>query len=1039
VEPAISVSISAAPSALGSKQTATLTAVVLNDSRAAGVSFSLSQGSAGTLTQVDSTHANYTSGTVTQAATVTVTATSVTDTTKSASVSIAVSPTLAVNVTPASSDLGAGGSVALAASVANDTTGAGVSWSLSPAVGTLSGQTTSGVTYTAPATVSQATTVTVTATAVADAKTNSTATISLHPVSLSLSPPAAATVEPLQTSRITAQEQWDSQGVTWSVSGGGLITALDGGCASGASCCPGGTCQAIYTAPDTVAANATATVTVTSVSAPSQSQQVTVSLQAPATPAWEDLVAFDNGRALGALKPFADLERGAKSGIYQPDRMIFHEVSPGTGGQPLATEIWQLDNTAPPPSTNSSGAPGWGVAGTLNRSPWNANGSYFELGGNPCTLETYCADPATGNGGDSHNYLLQGDGSSLQQVMPTDPDPARSVALQAVLSSGKYLAWDRFNPNLFYVVSYDDTNYTDGAVHSNVYSVDISKNFQMTKIVSLPVPTTAAPTVGVDPVTNIPLRRQIQSYVSENDLLMVEDVNPPTNASGTPDYIPVIYMVDVNPNHGTYGTIVYSYPINFNVVGPTCPALPGLGCVSYPVSDDFHFHDLYFQRDAGDHFIFNFGPLGDVGESLFWQASADGKTLNVMYPDPLGTPFLGHPAWNFDGTQVAYGGYDTVANSGSNTGSGNWIRSTGPDTRLTDGAVVGNASTLGVGHQGWDGYDPHFIVFDGYSTAAPHQVGPAGDAMWSEMSADPTSMSGTFRVLVNDGMRNVEEVANGTEPGILFGPTQSPDGTKMIFAKAWSLTTATPTDDFLAVDHRPLPPTLSATSSGGTVTLTITPNAVHSHREVAGYHVYRSTDAKTFSEVRAAGNTAAYHSFPADPVNPATFTDSPAAGSTYYYAVTAQEFSGLESDQLSNIVSAASDGTVNNAFAATGTKGWATTPPQPPAGLQACRMATPSGSLGVEWKLTWTASPSTSLRYYNIYYSGGGIPNIQAGDWVTLQHYLIDSPAATETSYIYWQANPSDVPAFGILAVDRQDQASTPVYLQTSLNPPACQ
>ena len=333
--PAISVSVSAAPSALGSNQTSTLTATVLNDSKSAGVSFSLANGNPGTLTKVDSTHATYTSGTVTQNATVIVTATSVTDSSKSASVTLALSPTLAVNVTPASTDLGANGTVALAASVANDASSAGVSWSLAPAVGTLSNQTTTGATYTAPATVSQATTVTITATAVANSKVSATATVTLHPVSLSLSPPATAAVGPLQTSRITAQEQWEPQGVTWTVSGGGLVTGLDSGCASGTSCCPSGTCQAIYSAPDTVAANATVTVTATSITDPTKSQQITVSLTASATPAWEDLVAFDNGRGLGALKPFADLERGAKSGLYQPDRMIFHEVSLGSGGQPL--------------------------------------------------------------------------------------------------------------------------------------------------------------------------------------------------------------------------------------------------------------------------------------------------------------------------------------------------------------------------------------------------------------------------------------------------------------------------------------------------------------------------------------------------------------------------------------------------------------------------------------------------------------------------------------------------------------------------------
>src|SRR6185312_15877443 len=162
----------------------------------------------------------------------------------------------------------------------------------------------------------------------------------------------------------------------------------------------------------------------------------------------------------------------------------------------------------------------------------------------------------------------------------------------------------------------------------------------------------------------------------------------------------------------------------------------------------------------------------------------------------------------------------------------------------------------------------------------------------------PNDLSGKFRVLVDDGLRNSVATSNGTQPSILFGPVQSPDATKMMFVKNWNLITNSPTDVYLAVDHRPFPPSLAAAGSGSTVTLTITPNAAHPHREVAGYRVYTSTDGTTWTEVIGAGNTAAFHSIPADAVNPVQVTFTlPTA--TADYAVTVQEYSGLESSALS--------------------------------------------------------------------------------------------------------------------------------------------
>ena len=72
--------------------------------------------------------------------------------------------------------------LAITASVANDKTNSGVSWSLGAGVGSLSSQTTTSVTYVAPAALTQTTTATVTATSVANTNVTETVTITIQAV-----------------------------------------------------------------------------------------------------------------------------------------------------------------------------------------------------------------------------------------------------------------------------------------------------------------------------------------------------------------------------------------------------------------------------------------------------------------------------------------------------------------------------------------------------------------------------------------------------------------------------------------------------------------------------------------------------------------------------------------------------------------------------------------------------------------------------------------------------------------------------------------
>jgi hypothetical protein len=188
----ISVSFSPQPPlSLNASAGTNLTAVVNNDSAGAGVKWTVSCSSS----QCGSFSATSTaSGATTRysapasAAMVTVTATSVTDSTKSASAMITIAtPSAPISVTLNSppSSLAATTTAALTATVSNDSSNAGVTWSVTCGsaqcgsfnpTSTLSGAAS---TYTAPAAPPTPATVTVTATSVSDTSKSASATITI--------------------------------------------------------------------------------------------------------------------------------------------------------------------------------------------------------------------------------------------------------------------------------------------------------------------------------------------------------------------------------------------------------------------------------------------------------------------------------------------------------------------------------------------------------------------------------------------------------------------------------------------------------------------------------------------------------------------------------------------------------------------------------------------------------------------------------------------------------------------------------------------
>ncbi len=169
--PAVTVVVSPSTATLNAGQTQQFTAQVLGVSQT-GVTWSISPQTG----SIDSAGLYTAPSTVTTSQSVTVTATSTFNSTVSGRATVTLSPPAAISVTvqPGSVSLTNSQTQQFTATVAN-TTNQSVTWTISPATGTI----TSTGAYTAPALISSTASLKVTATSVADATKSGSATVTL--------------------------------------------------------------------------------------------------------------------------------------------------------------------------------------------------------------------------------------------------------------------------------------------------------------------------------------------------------------------------------------------------------------------------------------------------------------------------------------------------------------------------------------------------------------------------------------------------------------------------------------------------------------------------------------------------------------------------------------------------------------------------------------------------------------------------------------------------------------------------------------------
>ena len=470
-------------------------------------------------------------------------------------------------------------------------------------------------------------------------------------------------------------------------------------------------------------------------------------------------------------------------------------------------------------------------------------------------------------------------------------------------------------------------------------------------------------------------RRVIFSYPSDNDILMVKDL-------GSRQYRPRLYFFDMRKSSANYRKMIYSYSFAMGIEDSV-----------HKQSEEWHIHDITFRRNPGDNYVLNYGPFDKVGEPVFFDfpLNGDRKAISLDLAGDHGKrPYFSHPAWVAGGELVAYFGEKQPGAGSRGLHVWDYLN----DRHLIQ--LTDETQATG-GHIAWDGFDRESFF------AAP---GKGGQNLFGGKIIRVHLDGRKVEVLCNTYTRWQSTPGRKHDYCSLARPAQSPDGTKCFFTSTVMQPETGGYDCYLVVANRPAPPVeLSAEAQGRGVRLRWKP--LRLSREVKVYRIYR-IKGSNYSFLPLAECPAGQHYY---------LDDTLEAGSNYYYALTSEDYSGLESDRLSPVieVKVAPDGKLKIRTTLESGTGWDNIPPEAPGDLRATKVA-PG-----KYHLEWQSSPSADVRYYNLYYSSTSRPP-------TGQEYLIATLPEGEVSFFDFSARESEKAHYAIITVDRQDNLSSPVF-----------
>jgi len=454
------------------------------------------------------------------------------------------------------------------------------------------------------------------------------------------------------------------------------------------------------------------------------------------------------------------------------------------------------------------------------------------------------------------------------------------------------------------------------------------------------------------------------------------------------------------------------------------------------------YHDAYLLGDGSYYYVIDkqlgywrIKTLGSAPDGGAKFTGDDGKgNFGEMIPefvrkkgkrdDPWGKNaiFVGHPGFDRWGEMVSIANYD---------GKDKFFKGTGENWKM--GATVYDftkhrplpgdfwVQSDGCTHCDWHAYADYAVVS---IEKSKYSFGPA------RVECFPYDEVGKNWVVCY-----TNNFCNGGKSYYNYiRPAQSPDGTKVAFHSDMLNSKASP-DCYWVVCYDPKPPEdlKAAAAPGGGVRLTWKMPSYTKRgwpkkadppppaREIKTFHIWRAPTANgPWQEVGKVN--VEYKVNVKRAIMEATnlaFVDKPGQG-TFYYAMTSEEHSGIESRALSEIMKVTLENwgaklVTATAVAKTGQEGFWKKAPLAPTAFKAVKTETPG-----HYQLSWNEPADDKVRYYNVYYA------TQAAPAAKQPNRIASLPVGTAT-YLDWLAEAERDGYYAITSVDRQGNESAPV------------
>ena len=445
------------------------------------------------------------------------------------------------------------------------------------------------------------------------------------------------------------------------------------------------------------------------------------------------------------------------------------------------------------------------------------------------------------------------------------------------------------------------------------------------------------------------------------------------------------------------------------------------------------YHDAYLLGDASYYYVIDkqlgywrIKTLGSAPDGGAKFTGDDGKhNFGEMIPefvrkkgkrnDPWGKNaiFVGHPGFDRWGEMVSIANYDGKDKFFKGTGE-NWKMGATVYDFTKHRPITGDfwVQSDGCTHCDWHAYADYAVVS---IEKSKYSFGPARIECFAH-----DKVGKNFIVCYTNNFTN-----GGKSYYNYIRPAQSPDGTKVAFHSDFLNSKASP-DAYWAVCYYPKPPTdLQGKPENGGVKLTWEMPTYTKRgwptkndppppaREIKAFHVWRAPDAggpwKEIGKVDVEYKVNEKRSI----MEPTTLEFIDRAGrATGCYALTSEEHSGLESQELSEILQMTAAG--SRVAAKAGQKDFWKTPPAAPTNVRLVKGDQPGHHL-----LSWDVPADDKVRYYNVYYSTDGTPEAKQANRIA------SLPGGTK-QYLDWLADPAKDGHYTITSVDRQGNESPP-------------